>query len=131
MRLAMPIWNQHLSPVFDCAEHLLMVDVCRARERKRELVLVTETQPVRRAEQLVSLGVEVLICGALTRPLEDLLTGSGICVLARRCGEVDAVLQAFLRGRLGDHQFCLPGCCRGHRRQRKAHVKRRQTTPKP
>jgi len=66
MRIAIPVLNQHISPVLDWAERLLMVDVDRARERERQLALVTETHPARRAEQLVQFGVDVLICGALT-----------------------------------------------------------------
>lgn len=118
MRIAIPVLNQHISPVLDWAEHVLMVDVERARETERQWTLVTETHPARRTEQLVRLGVDVLICGALTQPFEGLLSRSGIRVWARRCGDVDEVLKAFLHGGLDDHRFCLPGCCRGHPQRR-------------
>ncbi|MBN2508458.1 MAG: hypothetical protein JXQ71_17400 [Verrucomicrobia bacterium] len=125
MRIAIPVLNQHISPVLDWAERLLMVDVVHARETGRQWVLITEDHPTRRTEQLVNLGVDVLICGALTRYFEDLLAACPIRLWPRRCGDVEEVLAAFLHGDLDDHRFCLPGCCPGHPRRRRREASRK------
>ncbi len=126
MRLAISIWNQHISPVFDCAANVLLVDGDRTHELNRQLVRFTELLPAHRVEQLAQFDIEILICGAVTRSLEKLLIASGISVLARRCGNVEEVLRAFFEGKLNDHRFCLPGCCGGHPRRRQCRARRRQ-----
>jgi predicted Fe-Mo cluster-binding NifX family protein len=74
-----------------------------------------------RARQLVELGVDQLICGALSCRLMDLLDAGGVAVTANICGDVEQVLQAFIEKRLTDDQFLMPGCC-GRRR----HFRRRR-----
>ena len=72
---------------------------------------------VARVQKLSELGVDVLICGALSRPLEAMLTAAGVKVIARICGGVEEVLDAYRTGRLGDPAFAMPGCC-GQKRRR-------------
>jgi predicted Fe-Mo cluster-binding NifX family protein len=63
-----------------------------------------------RAKQLIRLGANVLICGAISRPLEIALIAGGIEVISFTCGSVEDVLKAFLSGRLNQHVFLMPGC---------------------
>jgi predicted Fe-Mo cluster-binding NifX family protein len=116
MRVAIPVWNERVSPVFDAAARLVLVDVENGVERARREEALPESFLVRRAKRLAELGVTVLICGAISRPLAALLEASGINVLAWTAGPVNDVLQAYLAGRLPDPRWLMPGC--GGRRQR-------------
>ena len=62
-----------------------------------------------RTEELTDLGVKVLICGAITRKLEVALWTEGIEVISKVRGPVDAVLTSYLRGRLKQKRFAIPG----------------------
>ena len=73
--------------------------------------------PDRRNQRLQALGVETLICGAISRPLEAMLAAGGIEVIPHVCGEAEKVLQAFLSAGLQDDQFAMPGCCGQQRRR--------------
>ena len=53
-----------------------------------------------------------MICGAISRHVEMVLTGSGILVIPNTCGKVDDVLEAFLNGRLNEKAFLMPGTAR-------------------
>ena len=117
MRVAIPVWNDRVSPVFDAASRLMLVDVKGGVERARREEALPETFLARRARQLAELGVTVLICGAISRPLVALLEASGITVLAWTAGPVNDVLQAYLAGGLPDARWMMPGC--GGRRQRR------------
>jgi predicted Fe-Mo cluster-binding NifX family protein len=55
------------------------------------------------------LGVDTLICGAISRPLAYMITTAGINLIAWISGQVEDVLQAFLRGNVFDIQFLMPG----------------------
>ena len=117
MRLAIPVWNDRVSPVFDAASRLMLVDVEDGVERARREETLPESFLARRARRLADLGVTVLICGAISRPLAALLEASGITVLAWTAGPVNDVLQAYLTGGLPDARWMMPGC--GGRRQRR------------
>jgi predicted Fe-Mo cluster-binding NifX family protein len=115
MRVAIANWNGRVSPVFDTAAQVLVVDVEEACERCRREEALTESLPAWRVRRLLELGVEVLICGAVSRPLATLLAGAGIRVVPWIAGPVDAVLAAYLAGRLTHPQWTMPGCACGQR----------------
>ena len=117
MRVAMPVWSDRISPVFDVAQRLLVVELDGGSEQGREEMPLTETDPFRRTAALGRANVNVLICGGISRPLEQMLVASGVEVIAQTCGPVEAVLGAFQSGELSQPRFLMPGCC-GRRRFR-------------
>ncbi|MCK4341845.1 MAG: NifB/NifX family molybdenum-iron cluster-binding protein [Phycisphaerae bacterium] len=118
MRVALPTWDGRISPVFDVARRLLVVDVERDAEIGRSEVDLEETRLAARASRVTALGVHVLICGAISWPLEAMLTSAGIRLIPQICGPVEDVLRAFLAGQLPDEAFLMPGCCGRRRRFR-------------
>jgi len=116
MILAIPIWNDRVSSVFDFAHKLLLVDIERGRETGRsEIPFPPESDP-EKANRLKTLGVEVLICGAISRSLASQVRVSGVKVLPYVIGPGDEVLKAYLTGRLIHPKFALPGCWPGARK---------------
>jgi len=116
MKVAIPLWNGRVSPVFDVATKVLIVEIEGGVERSREDVVFHVEQPRARAIHLANTGANVLICGAISWPLEMAIAASGIEVIAQTCGDVEQVLAAFTDGRLHHDAFLMPGCC-GRRRQ--------------
>jgi predicted Fe-Mo cluster-binding NifX family protein len=116
MKVAVPILRGRVSPVFDVAERLLVVDIENGREAYRHEVPITETVASRRTACLTELGIDTLVCGAISRPLEEMIGASGIQVFPWRCGPVENVLHALLCRRLTEEAYAMPGCC-GRRRQ--------------
>jgi predicted Fe-Mo cluster-binding NifX family protein len=121
MRVAVPVWGERVSPVFDVANRLLTTDIIGDDETSRSEFTLDEQEPARRAQRLVQLGVDVLICGAISEALETMLTAGGVQVVARICGPAEEVLQAFVSGRLAGDAYLMPGCCsRGRIRRRRS-----------
>jgi predicted Fe-Mo cluster-binding NifX family protein len=116
MRTAIPIADGRISPVFDVARRLLLVDIENEREVRRTEQVLEEMELAARARRVAELGVELLICGAISRPLEAMLLSTGVDVVPQTCGPVEDVLRAFASGQLTEQAFVIPGCC-GHRRQ--------------
>ena len=104
-----------ISPVFDVARSLLLIDIEAGREVGRREEAIEETRIVARATHVARLAVGVLICGAISRPLEMMLVSAGVQVIPHTCGSVEDVLRAYLSGRLLDQAYLMPGC-RGPRR---------------
>ena len=118
MRIAVPVWRERVSPVFDVAGSLLLVDAEDGARTRRSDANVQGDDIGARVQTLTELGVDVLICGAISRPLEAMLTAAGVKVVAQVCGGVEDVLDAYRSGSLGDPAFAMPGCCGRRRRSR-------------
>ncbi|MCK5802297.1 MAG: NifB/NifX family molybdenum-iron cluster-binding protein [Lentisphaeria bacterium] len=116
MNIALPTWCGRISPVLDVAENFLLVEAGDSGEVVRTEIRLADGVFPLKVGQLSKLGVEVLICGALSREMEALLNASGIQVIPHTCGPAEEVLQAFLNGQFTGETFLMPGCC-GHRRR--------------
>ena len=109
MRLAIPTWQGRVSPVFDSAQRLLIVDAADGSETGRSEEGLGSGLLPQRVARLKELGVDVLVCGAISRPLAGMIAASGIVLVPFISGECDEVLAAYLCGRLADPRFLLPG----------------------
>ena len=112
MTLAVPVWEGRISPVFDVARHLLLVEVEDGLEKSRQERDVSEPLPDGWIPMLAELGVDSLICGAITKSLSVALVRHGIQITPWIKGEVDHVVSAYLSGELSDPRFVMPGAMR-------------------
>ena len=119
MRIALSIWNDRISPVFDNSSRLLLIDLENGREIGRTEEPIGQAMIPDRAARLKELRINVLLCGAISRPLAYLLVASGVSVIPFLTGEIEEVLDAYLKGKLNDPHFLMPGCRRGRRRFRR------------
>ena len=67
MKIAIPIWQGRISPVFDVAGQLLLVDLANDHEIAREEHQMEETTVEERTRKLSEFGVEMLICAGISR----------------------------------------------------------------
>lgn len=111
MKIAIPVWGYYISTVFDFSDRLLIVDVDSGCIKNRSTVHFVENTIVGKAARLRGLGVQVLLCGAISRPLERMIAASGMTVMPFLRGTADEILEVYLSGRLLDRSFVLPGCC--------------------
>jgi predicted Fe-Mo cluster-binding NifX family protein len=118
MKVVIPHWQGRVSPVFDVAGNLLLVDVDNGTEQGRENARLDATEPEARARRLAELGAEVLVCGAISWPLEAAIAAAGVKVIPQICGEVEQVLAAFLEDRLAQDAYRMPGAAGGRQRFR-------------
>jgi len=129
MLIAVPIWQGRVSPVFDVAGHLLVVEFDGDQQTARRQEVVTENDLEARARRIVDLGVNTLICGGISRSLESLLRAGRIEVIPRVCGNVEDVLEGYRLGALDDQRFVMPGCCGQRLRWRRGQCRRGKNAP--
>ena len=116
MRIGIPIWNDRISPVLDTAERLVIIDTGAAAGQARKEVALAQRQLPLRAARFAELGLDLLVCGAVSRPLAELLEAAGVAVEPWVAGDVEEVLQALKTGRLDRACYRMPGCCEGRGR---------------
>jgi predicted Fe-Mo cluster-binding NifX family protein len=124
MRIAIPIWQGRISPVFDVAGQLLLVELADGLEVARQEHVLGDTTAEERASLLAELGVKTLICAGVSQPLETGLNDRGIKVIAAICGNIEEVLAAFIAKHLGEERFAMPGCCRQRNRRHRGGCRR-------
>jgi len=130
MIVAVPVWNDRVSPVFDTAELFLVVRWEGPEETKTLVTIPAELPLPQRVERLLQQRVEAVICGAIWRPLQRLLEAQDVAVYSGVCGTVEEVLGAFRAGQLDLERFRMPGCrqrARSRWRHRKSHCRGNDT----
>ena len=113
MKVALSVWKEDISTVFDSADQLLVLELDGADCRKQTVIRLNAADVLGRANQIKEKQIDVLICGAISRSLENALTSQGIRVYAFVRGSVEEVYAAYKKGELDQAIYALPGC---HRR---------------
>lgn len=136
-RIAITIWRERVSPVFESAARVLAVDLEENKEiSRREYLLPVNCQTghgagrymaegdylFRKVQRLNDIGAKVLICGAISDRLIGLLNSRGVSVIGWISGGVGEVISAYIDDSIYDPAFLMPG--RGaaggrHRRRRR------------
>jgi predicted Fe-Mo cluster-binding NifX family protein len=116
MKAAFSFWENRIAPVFDVALNVLVVETKSGRIISETEETLTDTMPVGKALRLAELDVGILVCGAISRPLQDMVTAYGIRVMAFVAGDLHEVIGALLAGKREMELFAMPGCCKRKRR---------------
>ena len=122
MKTAFAVWNNRIAPVFDVTRRVIVVGPAAAGREVQTQVLLTGDPPLQKALQLSELGVDCLVCGAISRPLKAVLMARGIQVVACVAGDVQAVIDAWRHQPGAIETFALPG----RRQRRSRHSSRHQ-----
>lgn len=110
MKVALTVWEDRISPVFDSARDLLLADIENGETVKTSVEAFHAEPALRRPAKLFDLGICVLICGAISEPLAGMIEGYGIRLFPFITGSAARVLDAYLKGTLPDPAFHMPGC---------------------
>jgi predicted Fe-Mo cluster-binding NifX family protein len=115
MNAAFSVWDNRIAPVFDVARQILLVETksgCIVSEKQETLA---ETTPVRKVADLAELGVDILVCGAVSRPLQEMIAAHNIRIIPFVAGDLREVVNAWLAGKRQLDLFAMPGCCKRKR----------------
>lgn len=110
MKIAIPIWNDKVSPVFDTASRLLIINKKKLSEIERVEIYLGEQDISKRCRLIHSLKVNVLICGAISRPFSMMLISTGVKIISGISGLAEDVWKAYLHGSLSNSKYLMPGC---------------------
>ena len=113
MKVALPVRNGRISPVFDVAVRLVVVEFDGGAPAGRSEFSIRESGGEARAELLQELGVTSLICGAISNHTARIVERCGIELMPWFVGEIDDVIDAYCTGSLDSDGFIMPGCGRG------------------
>ncbi len=115
--VAFSIWESRVAPVFDTADQIAIVDVEDGRILSERQEVISDQMPAQKALRLAGLGINTLVCGAISRLTQGLVSAYGIHVVPFVAGGLREVIDAWIGGSLGQDSFSMPGCCGRNRRR--------------
>lgn len=118
MKLAITVWNGRIAPLFDVARHVLVVETEGFGKPIGSMMNVDlQNDDVdKKVAALASLGIEAVVCGAISREYEEALMAADIEMDAYVAGDVTDVLDAWQGGIMRQRGYSMPGCsCPRHR----------------
>ena len=124
MRIAIPIHGGRISPMFDVARRIELLDIGPGKTVAHRESFTEIADSIDKTKRLIDRKVDVLICGAISWPLELMLTSAGVQVIPNTCGPAKEVIAAFVAGFMTEKSFLMPGC-NGQRRCRCRHGSKR------
>jgi len=110
MKIAITIWDERVSPVFDAAHSLLIANINHKTVKKITYESFSPQFEARLIERLNHLQIEVLICGAISQAHSTLIEANGIVLIPFISGRVNKILESFARGDSISPAFLMPGC---------------------
>lgn len=110
MKIALTVWEDRISPVFDAATTLMLVDIDNDGILKKRFTPLEPTGSMRLVEMLKQMNVSVLICGAISEGYASRLSFNGIKLFPFVSGKTEHVLETFARGEAIIPAFSMPGC---------------------
>jgi predicted Fe-Mo cluster-binding NifX family protein len=119
-KAAFATWNHRIAPVFDVARSIWIVETAAGNIVHQGRTQVAGDIPNLKASQLTELGVDTLVCGAISNLLHAIIVANGIQVIAFVAGDLREVVHAWMCGKLaGTSAFAMPGYryVGGHRYQ--------------
>jgi len=114
MRVAIPVWNGIISPVFDTAQFLTVYN-CTSGMPDAVHSCAIPPDPAGKLDCLVQ-NADVLICGAISNGLENELRERNIQVHPWVMGRGEDIVSAYVNGRIGEYEYSMPGCAQRRRR---------------
>lgn len=128
MKTAFSNWNQRIAPVFDTAQFLSLVEAAGGQITGESSHDLTAMALGHKIDWLLQQGVGTLVCGAVSRLLQEQLEAAGIQVISFVAGDLEEVRQAYFAGTLDRAVFRMPGCCGRRRRSCAGQGHARQNT---
>ncbi|NLI83063.1 MAG: hypothetical protein GX443_15450 [Deltaproteobacteria bacterium] len=92
MKIAVPLFNERISPHFGRSSRVLVVEVEDGVISRRAVVNVGGEKPFVIARRLVELGVDRLLCGGIQACCKEWLFRQGVSVVDNQMGVADEVL---------------------------------------
>jgi predicted Fe-Mo cluster-binding NifX family protein len=116
-KVSFAVWNNRIAPVFDVARQLTIIEIERNTIISEQIQDITFISVHDRGQWLKDNGINTLICGAVSKPLEEIIINSGIGVISFISGELEKVMATWIKNENLYERFAMPGCMRRQRNQ--------------
>ncbi|MBF0302516.1 MAG: NifB/NifX family molybdenum-iron cluster-binding protein [Desulfamplus sp.] len=118
MNIALTAWEDRISPVFDSARTLLVVEIKEQKVVSRSIEQFNKSILCNIAEMVTRLNllkIDVLICGAISEIPSNIIQSNGIKLIPFISGNIEEIIAAYAKDETIISMFLMPGCGLRHR----------------
>lgn len=108
MKICLALYGNRLASLFENANQLKMYEYNHQEILPAGELWMPESGSSQKISAMLACGVNILICGGLSRSTKQFLSNSEICVWDWIRGQTEEVLQAWKNGSLDE--ILMPGC---------------------
>lgn len=119
MKIAITVWGNRISPVFDAASTLFVAQIENRMIIKKSYISFNPKQPFDLIKLLKKMQISILICGAISTKPADLIVESDIKLISFVTGNAIKFLDNFARKQTIEKIFMMPGCSKQYCRRYK------------
>jgi predicted Fe-Mo cluster-binding NifX family protein len=116
MIIALTVWEDRISPVFDVAAMILLAEIENGNVLNRRLIPFNPGVLSQLAEMIKKMDVSVLICGAISEAPANILMANGVKLIPFISGKTEWIIDAFAKNKPIVRAFSMPGIGRQRRR---------------
>ena len=91
MKVALTVWENRISPLFDAACMLLIADVKKGRVSERRFEAIKCESPYLKIGILNDVGANILVCGGISDFYANIIEARGIKIIPFISGDVNDV----------------------------------------
>lgn len=110
MKVALTVWDDRISPVFDSARMLLIAEIEDNTIRGRQYQTFNPGMPAQLTNMLKGLDITVIICGAISEIPANSLEAAGIRLISFISGNANEILEKYSKGKPIIREYIMPGC---------------------
>lgn len=129
MKAAFSYEGKKIAPVFDVARKILVIEEKHGLIVGRTEKSLDDDLQIQNVIRLSGMGVETLVCGAVSMVFHKMLSAYGIFVVPFVTGNLEEIIEAWLKGRIGCGSFSMPGYEGRHKGKGYGHQRGKKTTP--
>ena len=118
LKIAVTIWGNRISPVFDASANLLVAEIENSAVMNKTFMTISPDTPKILVSLLNRLGVTVLICGAISQKASEIIVRSRIELISFVTGNTERFLESFAFKNEIEKAFMMPGCSTHYCRKR-------------
>jgi len=109
IRVAIPTFQDRVSPVIDSCAHLLIIEIDQSDEVERKNVYWGDMSLAERCKILQKIDVHIVICGGISETFANMLRSLDVRLINGIAGDIEAVLSAYKGDQLNSPAFYMPG----------------------
>lgn len=108
MKIALTVWGNRISPVFDSAQTLLVAQIKNDKVIKKSYESF-DSNSAGFPDDFKKMGISVLICGAISEKPANLIALSGIKLIPFVTGNAAQLLDLYLNNNPVSAAYFMPG----------------------
>jgi predicted Fe-Mo cluster-binding NifX family protein len=113
-RIAIPVFQERISPVLDACNRLLVVDIANGKEIQRTDVSLKKMSREERTEAVSRWNIDTIICAGVSELMCSYIESRGVRLISGIAGELEKIIDAYIHNRLDQKCFMMPGKKKPH-----------------